>query len=147
MTEEILINEASDLMSVADSAAKSASRRFNPMTKTAQAEQYAPANDKIKSKSARRMAEIALKEREKGGVVGPPETSEKRRINRLFGSRRKSTQPRQGKSRQSSIEIAEYQPMLAVNNSNMLPETNPANNRLINFEDSSKFSQHKMMSR
>lgn len=100
-----MINEGSELASITDSAARSAARRFNPMTKTEQAVQYALANDKLQSRSERRIEATAKKEREKGGVVGPPETSERRRINRLFGSRRKSTQPRQGKSRQSSIEI------------------------------------------
>lgn len=38
--------------------------------------------------------------------------------------------------------------MLAVNDSNMLPDTNPTSKKLINFEDSIKLSgQNKMIAR
>ena len=65
-------------------------------------------------------------------MTGAPETSEKRRIHRLFGSRRKSSQPRQGKSPRRSIELSGVD--FDKPNSNQFIV--PAKKSLINVEDS-----------
>lgn len=61
-------------------------RRFKPLTYYEQAQLYTPAISMDQREVERKMEEMLER-----GVIGAPKSSDKRQINRLFGSRRKGS--------------------------------------------------------